>query len=144
MDGKMKRDQGTWEKTSKRQAVDFSKFQTVDAMPTPFLSLAHLQRFRTDKCLIFSYWRGEDMNRGYFQVEDEGTTDTWVTYNVFQQFQPYPKYGIKPVFQKSIQNPLIDRYLFLIHCLCIGQLRMLTYSLKLYIENQLFKKQSDL
>lgn len=59
MDGKMKRDQGTWEKkTSKRQAVDFSKFQTVDAMPTPFLSLAHLQRFRTDKCLIFSYWSG--------------------------------------------------------------------------------------
>lgn len=44
MDGKMKRDQGTWEKkTSKRQAVNFSKFQTVDAVPTPFLSLAHLQ-----------------------------------------------------------------------------------------------------
>jgi len=44
MDGKMKRDQGTWEKkTSKRQPVNFSKFQTVDATPTPFLSLAHLQ-----------------------------------------------------------------------------------------------------
>lgn len=44
MDGKMERDQGTWEKkTSKRQPVNFSKFQTVDAIPTHFLSLAHLQ-----------------------------------------------------------------------------------------------------
>lgn len=60
MDGKMKGTSRNWEKkTSKRQAVTFlSSKQLMLCFPLLFFSLAHLQRFRTDKCLIFSYWSG--------------------------------------------------------------------------------------